>query len=70
MAEPLAIDGGTKLRRKPFPVWPTHDEREIQALREVVVSGNSAATGVTLLAPEAERIATREALSLLGEVTQ
>ena len=40
MAGPLAIDGGTKLRREPFPAWPVHDEREIQALREVVVSGN------------------------------
>ena len=40
MAETLAIDGGAPVRREPFPAWPVHDEREVDALREVVESGN------------------------------
>ncbi len=40
MPETLAIDGGTPVRTKPFHPWPVHDEREIEALREVVESGN------------------------------
>ncbi len=40
MTGPLAIDGGAKLRRESFPAWPVHDEREQQALRDVVESGN------------------------------
>lgn len=35
----LAIAGGTPTRRKPFPRWPVFDEREVEALREVVESG-------------------------------
>lgn len=43
MAEQLARDGGRpvrKTRKQPFHAWPVHDEREIEALREVVDSGN------------------------------
>lgn len=40
MPEALAIDGGTPVRREPFPAWPVHDERELQAVQEVVESGN------------------------------
>ncbi len=40
MPEALAIDGGTPVRRISFPSWPVHDEREVEALREVVESGN------------------------------
>ncbi len=35
----LAIAGGSPTRTKPFPKWPFFDEREVQALREVVESG-------------------------------
>jgi dTDP-4-amino-4,6-dideoxygalactose transaminase len=40
MPETLAIDGGKPVRTKSFHPWPVHDEREIEALREVVESGN------------------------------
>lgn len=40
MTEKLAVDGGTPVRSKRFHLWPVHDEREIDALREVVESGN------------------------------
>src|SRR3990170_4851172 len=40
MSERLAIDGGPPVRSRPFPSWPVHDEREVEALREVVESGN------------------------------
>ncbi len=40
MTATLAIDGATPVRTKPFPSWPVHDEREVEALREVVESGN------------------------------
>lgn len=35
----LAIDGGTPVRTTPFPSWPVFDEREVEALKEVVHSG-------------------------------
>jgi dTDP-4-amino-4,6-dideoxygalactose transaminase len=35
----LAINGGDRVRTKPWPTWPVWDEREIQALEEVVRSG-------------------------------
>ncbi|MCC6039091.1 MAG: DegT/DnrJ/EryC1/StrS family aminotransferase, partial [Armatimonadetes bacterium] len=35
----LAINGGTPTRTKPFHKWPVFDEREVQALKEVVESG-------------------------------
>ncbi len=40
MSNTLAIDGGTPVRKRPFPAWPVHDEREVAALREVVETGN------------------------------
>ena len=36
----LAINGGEKVRTKPWPTWPVWDEREIKALEEVVRSGH------------------------------
>jgi dTDP-4-amino-4,6-dideoxygalactose transaminase len=38
MAE-LAIRGGTPVRSEPYPEWPVHDERDAQAVAEVVRSG-------------------------------
>lgn len=35
----LAIQGGSPAKTKPFPVWPIFDERERQALNEVLESG-------------------------------
>ena len=35
----LAINRGEKVRTKPWPAWPVWDEREIEALEEVVRSG-------------------------------
>ena len=35
----LAINGREKVRAKPWPEWPVWDEREIEALEEVVRSG-------------------------------
>jgi dTDP-4-amino-4,6-dideoxygalactose transaminase len=40
MPDTLAIDGGPPVRGTPFPSWPVHDEREVQALRKVIESGN------------------------------
>ncbi len=34
----LAIHGGTPVRAKPYPPWPVYDEREIEALKDVVES--------------------------------
>jgi dTDP-4-amino-4,6-dideoxygalactose transaminase len=35
----LALAGGKPTKTKPFPAWPQHDERERQALLEVLDSG-------------------------------
>lgn len=35
----LAIHGGSPAKSKPFPAWPIYDERERQALNEVLESG-------------------------------
>lgn len=35
----LAVDGGEPVRRKAFPRWPVHDEREERQLMEVLHSG-------------------------------
>lgn len=35
----LAIHGGTRYKQDSFPVWPHHDEREMELLAEVVNSG-------------------------------
>src|ERR1700694_1688823 len=40
MTEKLAKGGGEPGRQRRFHQWPVHDEREIEALREVVESGN------------------------------
>jgi dTDP-4-amino-4,6-dideoxygalactose transaminase len=40
MSQKLAIDGGAPVRRAPFPAWPVFDEREEEALIEVVRSGD------------------------------
>src|SRR2546421_9672684 len=34
----LAILGGPKAKRKPFPLWPHYDNHEVQALKEVLES--------------------------------
>lgn len=36
----LAINGGTPVRTAPFPAWPIWDQREIDAVTEVIRSGN------------------------------
>ena len=35
----LAIKGGEPIRKKPFPRWPVFDEKEFEALKEVLYSG-------------------------------
>jgi len=35
----LAIKGGEPVRKKPFPRWPVFDERELEALKEVLYGG-------------------------------
>jgi dTDP-4-amino-4,6-dideoxygalactose transaminase len=39
MSERLAINGGAPVRSTPYPAWPQHDEREIQAVTDVIRSG-------------------------------
>ena len=36
----LAILGGEATRTKPYPQWPVHDERDIEAVTRVINSGN------------------------------
>ncbi len=36
----LAINGGAPVRSKPFPTWPMWDQREIDAVTEVIKSGS------------------------------
>jgi len=36
----LAILGGKPTRTKPYPRWPLHDERDIEAVTRVIESGN------------------------------
>jgi dTDP-4-amino-4,6-dideoxygalactose transaminase len=36
----LAILGGTPVREAPYPFWPVYDDREVQAVTEVIRSGN------------------------------
>jgi len=57
----LAINGGSPVRAKPFPEWPVHDEREVEAIEEVTRSGKwwrfAYASGVELEEdPQAEHI--------------
>jgi dTDP-4-amino-4,6-dideoxygalactose transaminase len=35
----LAINGGPPVRSSPYPAWPVHDERDVEAVTEVVRSG-------------------------------
>jgi dTDP-4-amino-4,6-dideoxygalactose transaminase len=35
----LAALGGTPIRKEPYPVWPVYDERDIQAVTDVIKSG-------------------------------
>lgn len=35
----LAVKGGKPVRTKPYPKWPIFDERELEALKEVLYSG-------------------------------
>ena len=35
----LALFGGTPVRTEPYPAWPIHDERDVQAVTEVIQSG-------------------------------
>ncbi len=35
----LALLGGEPIRKEPYPQWPVHDERDIEALTRVVKSG-------------------------------
>lgn len=37
MAE-LALNGGKKSKRKPFPIWPQYDDAERKAVTEVLES--------------------------------
>lgn len=34
----LALNGGSKAKTKPFPPWPYYDDREKQALMDVLES--------------------------------
>jgi dTDP-4-amino-4,6-dideoxygalactose transaminase len=36
----LAVLGGEAVRGEPYPEWPVHDERDIEAVSRVVASGN------------------------------
>ena len=35
----LAINGGTPVRSSPYPAWPSGDDREIEAVTDVIRSG-------------------------------
>lgn len=35
----LALHGGEPVRKEPFPAWPVHDERDVEAVTEVIKSG-------------------------------
>src|SRR5512137_2710259 len=35
----LAALGGRPIREKPYPEWPVHDQRDIQAITKVIESG-------------------------------
>src|SRR2546423_4971539 len=35
----LAINGGSPVGSPPFPAWPIHDQREVEAVVDVVKSG-------------------------------
>ena len=35
----LALNGGEPVRKAPYPAWPVHDERDIEAVNAVIRSG-------------------------------
>jgi hypothetical protein len=39
MTEPLAIEGGSPVRQRPFPVWPVFGDAERDALMRALESG-------------------------------
>ena len=39
MAEALAIDGGPKVRTKPFPPWPALGDEDVSAVADALRSG-------------------------------
>ena len=39
IASTLAMLGGPKVRERPYPEWPVHDERDVEAVTRVVRSG-------------------------------
>ncbi|MBM4085998.1 MAG: DegT/DnrJ/EryC1/StrS family aminotransferase, partial [Planctomycetes bacterium] len=41
MGEKLAIDGGPKVRTKPWPRWPVYGEEEIELIAQILRSGNT-----------------------------
>ena len=49
----LAIFGGERTRVEPYPAWPVHDERDVDAVAAVVRSGNWG--GFPYPGPETER---------------
>jgi len=58
----LAVDGGTPVRRTPFPSWPVFDQRERDALIQVLESGQwSAADAPQVSAFEREFAAVHQA---------
>jgi len=36
----LAVFGGTPIRTEPYPKWPVYDQRDIQAITDVITSGH------------------------------
>lgn len=44
---PLAVDGGIPVRTRPWPTWPEYDQREEDALRRVLHSGQWWSVGGT-----------------------
>ncbi len=53
----LAILGGKPTRIEPYPEWPVHDERDIEALARVIQSGRWG--GYPYPGPETEKFLTR-----------
>jgi dTDP-4-amino-4,6-dideoxygalactose transaminase len=54
---PVAILGGQPTRTDPYPAWPVHDDRDVEAVTRVVRSGRWG--GFPYPGPETERFATR-----------
>src|ERR671910_624128 len=54
---PVAILGGQPTRTDPYPAWPVHDDRDVEAVTRVVRSGRWG--GFPYPGPETERFAAR-----------